>query len=415
MFQPSPSIVEAMRSPQGLPLAMAAKYHPPHSVPGEGITMDGRIRGVGKCTCGSDFKPIMAGGIKDQIDLVCRCGARPRYMFIDARPWGERIRKDPRTGKKWDSFGHARRYLMRMNDEKDAHTFDRSRYVPAKMKEMTVAVEAAKWLASIDPAKFHSRHESSKNAMEKYILPAIGKMDVRDVRRSHLDDLKEKVLAMGRDPSSVKTYLKRAGAFFRWMADRETIPSVPILPKVDIPYKRRNWINRQGQEAILAHISSRHRLIWELIVETGIRQGEACGLLVRDIEGGEVIIERALDALGREKGVKASKDGEIRRRYVNVSLPLYARLEAHAKGRFGADPLFRNKEGFPYKSRGLWSIWHEASIKARLPISPREGTRHSKASQMRKEKEMYRDISEQLGNTPAVAKGYARTKGEEVK
>lgn len=338
-------------------------------------------------------------------------------MFIDARPWGERIRKDPRTGKKWDSFGHARRYLMRMNDEKEAHTFDRSRYVPAKMKEMTVAAEAAKWLSTVDPVKFHSRHESCEGAMRRYILPAVGKMDVRDVRRSHLIDLKDSLLAKGLQPTSVKTYLSVASAFFRWLEDKEIVATVPKIPKVDIPYKKRQWINRAGQEKIISHMAPRHRLIWELIVETGMRQGEACGLLVRDVDGGEIVIERALDAMGREKGVKKSRDGEIIARYLSVSTQLYAKLEAHAAGRFGAEPLFRNRFGDTYRSRSLWLIWHEASIKAGLPISPREGTRHSKASQMRRrrEEEMAVEISGQLGNTPAVAMmAYARPKTEEM-
>jgi len=377
--------------------------------------MVGAIRGVRKCSCGGKWEVIRSVATEDQTDLACRCGQRPRYVYIDARPWGDRILKDPKTGKKWDSYLGAWKFLVRMNDEKDAHTFDRSRYVPAKMKELQVATEAAKWLASIDRVQFRARYDSSKNAMEKYILPAIGKLDVRDVRRSHLDDLKEKLLAI-RDPGSVKTYLGRAGAFFKWLEYRETIPFAPKMPKVEIPYKRRNWINRKAQEEILAKVAPRHRLVWELIVETGIRQGEACGLLVRDIEGGDVVIERALDAVGNEKGVKTSRDGEVKVRYLSVSTQLYAKLEAHARGRFGADPLFRNRLGNPYKSRGLWTIWNAASKAAGWPISPREGTRHSRASQIRRrrDQETARIVSDELGNSPAIAmEVYARTRGEE--
>lgn len=373
--------------------------------------MDGRIRGVGKCACGGNFEVVMAEGVKLQTDLVCRCGARPRYVYIDARPWASKLRKDPTTGKKWDSFARAHRYLARMNDEKDAHTFDRTRYVPAKMKELTVEAEARKWLATIDPVKFCSRYDSASNTMEQYVIPFLGKMDVRDVRRSHLDDLKEKMLSMGRQPPSVKTYLNQTAVFFRWLEYREVIPSAPKFPKVDVPYKETGWINRKGQEEILAKIAPRHRLIFELLVETGMRQGEVCALRVRDIADGEVAIERALDKHGR---VKETKAGPMR--YVTVSLALYAKLEAHARGRFGEEPLFINRYGNPYKSRGLWTIWNPASKAAGLPIAPRVGTRHSRASQIKKrrEKETAQEISSALGNTEEIAmKHYARPRGEE--
>ena len=375
-----------------------------------GMEMTGTIRGVGKCACGGKWEIIRSEVTGDQTDLRCRCGQRPRYVFIDARPWGDRIPNDPKTGKKWDSYLGAWKFLIRMNDEKDAHTFDRSRYVPAKMKELQVATEYSKWIVTIDRKQFRSRYDSSKNAMEKYILPAIGKMDVRDVRRSHLDDLKEKLLSMPRDPSSVKTYLGVAGAFFRWLEYRETIPTVPKMPKVDIPYKETGWINRKGQEAILAKIASRHRIIFELLIETGMRQGEVCALRVRDIADGEIYIGRALDCIGKVKDTKAG-----RTRYISVSNALFARLEAHARGRFGEEPLFRNKTGAAYKSRGLWSIWNPASKAAGLPIAPRTGTRHSRASQLRRRREQETDqmIADQLGNTPAMAKVYGRPKGEE--
>ena len=184
------------------------------------------------------------------------------------------------------------------------------------------------------------------------------------------------------------------------------------MPHIDIPYKETGWINRHGQEAILARIAPRHRLIFEVLIETGLRMGEVCALRVRDVADGEILVERALDALGR---VKETKAGRVR--YVGVSIALYDRLQALTRGRFGEEPLFRNKLGNPYKSRGLWSIWNPASKAAGLPIAPRTGTRHSRASQIRKrrEEETYRIVADQLGNTPEVARVYARPRGEEVR
>jgi integrase len=252
--------------------------------------------------------------------------------------------------------------------------------------------------------------QTAENAMRKYILPAFGKLDCRDVRTSHLDDLKGALLDMGRAPNSVKTWISNAGAFLNWLAYRGTIPTAPRTPTVRVPYRETGWINRKGQEEILAKIAPRHRLIFSLLIESGMRMGEACALRVRDIADGEVAISRALDGQGR---AKETKTGRIR--YVTVSLPLYAALEAHAKGRFGEEYLFRNRQGGPYRSRGLWAIWTPAARAAGLPVPPRIGMRHSRASQIRRrrEEETYRIVSEQLGNTPEVAKGYARPRREE--
>lgn len=58
MFHPLPS------TPPSCVIQAAGVSSPPNTS-GEGINMDGRIRGVGRCSCGSDFKPVMAEGVKE--------------------------------------------------------------------------------------------------------------------------------------------------------------------------------------------------------------------------------------------------------------------------------------------------------------------------------------------------------------
>jgi integrase len=373
--------------------------------------MAGKVRTNERCpACGGSFKEALGGR---GLELICpSCQTRPSRYYIDARAFrAGKIYKDKR-GMLFDSYLAASRQLEEMRAQVDRHTFDATQWVPAKLREYRLEEETKKWIERCKRECSHSYWLGTRNVMTRYLIPSMGKMDVRDVRRSHLENFKASLIDKGLAPTTVKTFVDHVSAFFGWMHDLEVIEKPLRGPSVEIPYKERGWITRDQQDAVLARIAPRHRLLFELIRDTGCRPGEICALRVKDLCGGEISIEKAIDRTGR---IKETKSGKVWYRWVPPDL--YSRLEIHAKGKFPLDFLFTNRYGLPYRTGGLWEIWRKAAKDVGLPISLYPGTRHSRASQirLRHEAEMGKRIAEELGNTAVIAmKHYARPRREAV-
>lgn len=370
--------------------------------------MRGKIRTRERCECGQAFRIVVSPATGDQTDLVCDCGRRPRFFYVDARGKGfaTKITTDLQ-GRKFDSFLGAHRFLTQMRADLDNHRFDAARYVPEKRREMLLSDRADAFLARCRRDCSAAYAASVKAINEKWLKPMMGDLDVRDVRRKHIEDLRAAFEEGGLSPMSVKSYLLRVSAFFAWLVRREEIEKRPGMPDVRVPHVERGWTNRAGQEKIIEKIAPRHRLLFEVLCETGMRPSEAAGLKVRDLIDGELLIERSVDRTGKDC---RTKTGKIR--YVAVSVALFAKLEAHAGDRFGEDYLFKTRYGTPYRSAGMSVTWRKAAEAAGIAVSLYCGTRHSRASMQREhlEQQMRADIAASLGHADSrtTLKHYAQ-------
>lgn len=302
--------------------------------------MKGKIRTLEKCPhCDKPFSNVLHPITKDQIDLMCKeHKTRPHYFYIDARHLkAGKIYRDKR-GNLFDSFLAAHRQLEDMRGEVDDRTFDPDDWMPSKLKEFKLENEAQKWLDKIEHDKSHVYVRHCKTFMEKYIIPEFGAMDVRDMRTSHIEDfyylLRDKDLSPGKKPSPkyIKNILTTLQTFLNRLQHNETISRVPRFPVVRVPQKARGWLNRERQAQVLSFIPERHRLIFEMLVETAERPGEVCAHKRKDLIDGEIVIERAFDERGSLKetksgasftGVCLSPFGRSSRSTVNPCFPMH--------------------------------------------------------------------------------------------
>gem|GEM_PF-3197893 len=110
-----------------------------------------------------------------------------------------------------------------------------------------------------------------------------------------------------------------------------------------------------------------------------------------DDENG-IITERSFDSKGREKIEKSGKQ-EIK----GLSPSVWEKLMEHSKNMLPEAWLFTNSKGKPYRQDYLSGIWRKAAKKVGIDITLSNGTRHSKASQMKKEMEA--EIAKTIGHT----------------
>lgn len=374
--------------------------------------MDGRIRTNEVCpVCGGRFDvEYSREGIGEFLCLQHR--TRPKRVYIDARKMrAGKIYKDAQ-GRPFLSYSEAQRRLEEMRAQVDRNSFDPSRFAPPRLKNYRLATQAEAWIGRVERECSDAYFKAAKITMRNHAIPELGALDVREVRRFHLEGYRETLVRKGLAPSSVKTHLDYLAAFFGWLFELELIERRPRFPKVTIPYREKAWIGRDVQTSIIQKIADRHRLLFETMIETGCRPGEIAGLRVRDLVGGEIVIERAIDGQGK---VKETKTGKVW--YKQVSPVLFDKLANHTRGRFPNDYIFRNRYGKPYRSRGLWAIWKAAAQSVGVNVSQYPGTRHSRVSQLRVELErrMAVELAAELGHnsTATTMKHYARPKREQ--
>ncbi len=379
------------------------------------LSMKGKIRTKEKCqSCQGNFQAVQHPITKDHIDLMCpSCRTRPLYYFIDARDMkAGKIYKNKR-GQLFDSFLAAHRQLEEMRGEIDNHTFDPEDWVPKRLQEFKFRDVAKKWIERIERDKSYSYVRHCKSYLEHHIKRELGDIDVRDIRTSHIEDLYLKLIEKKLSPKTIDGILSTLQTLINRLHYLDLITRVPKFPLVKVPQTAKGWINREKQKAVLSHIPERHRLIFETLKETAERPGEVCAHKKKDLIDGEICIERAFDERGN---FKEEKTGKVI--YRGISLALWNKLAEQAKDKLPEAWLFLDEFGKPYSQDRLYRIWKRATKAAGMQISLYAGTRHSRASQKRleKEKEIAEACRKELGHSKSLTtmKHYARDRREEL-
>ena len=249
--------------------------------------------------------------------------------------------------------------------------------------------------------------------MDNHVIPVMGDMDIKDVRSSHIEDFYYKLVKKCLAEKTIDDIIGALQTFMNRLHRLELINRMPLFPVVSVPEKHKGWINAEKQALILSFIPERHRLIFETLIETAERPGEVCAHKKKDLIDGEIVIERAFDEKGH---LKQSKSGKVL--YRGISLSLWNKLKEYSRGKLPEAWLFLDEFGKPYSQGRLYDVWKRAATKTNVDISLYAGTRRSRASQKRleKEKEIAEACRKELGHASSVTtmKHYARSRREEI-
>jgi integrase len=118
---------------------------------------------------------------------------------------------------------------------------------------------------------------------------------------------------------------------------------------------------------LLAVVPERHRLLFKLIAETGVRKGEALGLAWGDVdlEDATVVLTHQLDARSRRAPLKTKRS----RRTLEITPSLASELKAHKLAAYDCgdhDLVFVTGNGRAYDRRNVLRILDAAAKKAGL-------------------------------------------------
>ncbi len=204
-------------------------------------------------------------------------------------------------------------------------------------QEELEAAEAAK-IQTVEqffmPSKTITMSENSRasfqSTLNTWIYPAIGSKKLPDVVPANLSALLLSIQAKGRAHSTAIKAYTVLNTFFKMAYLEDMIPYNP-MDKVSRPVPRKDEIQtRQAQALSLEEVQTvlqalnREPLKWQalirLLIDTGIRRGECCGLRWEDIdlEGGVITIRRNL-CYTPERGIYVDTPKNAKVRDVDIA------------------------------------------------------------------------------------------------
>lgn len=389
--------------------------------------MAGRVRTREVCPkCAGEFQSVNHPITRDQIDLICpTCRIRPNRYYVDGRSIKDRrgavgkLYRD-RHNNPFDSFLAAKRTLDAIRQEIDEHRFDSTKWSADRRKEMVLSKVADPWLDHLERNLSKNYALQQRRFLFNHIIPAMGDVDVRDIRGLDVETLQTKLVEKKVSVDSEKTLSKNTvrnilttlRTLLRWLRDKDVILKAPSFPSLSpVPRENVGWIEPETQRAILTHIRPDVHLLVETMMASGIRPGEAVALKVRDLQDGGLKIERSLT---QRREVKGTKTGAVS--WQIISEELFARLKEHSRGKLPEAWLFVNAAGRPYHTTQVSWLWRQAAVKAKVEVCLYVASRHSRVSQLRQELE--RKVSEELrkqlahSTSRTTLKHYARDERE---
>jgi len=311
------------------------------------------------------------------------CTCDPSWQ---AAAWSPRDRK--RIFRTFPSLAEARSWRA------DAHVAIRQGRMKAATAT-TVRQAWAAWIAGAEDGSIRNRSGDryKPSALRGYrhgmreggpIMRPLGAARLSAVRRQDVQDIADRLLADGADPSTVRNGIMPLRVLFRRAVSRGELAVNPC-DGVELPAVRgrRERIASPEEAAVLiAALPEADRALWATALYAGLRAGELMALRWRDVDlaSGLIRVERAWDPKGGGQLVEVkSRAG---RRRVPVRALLRDHLDEH-KLRTGGEPealAFGRKDGRPFTGTAMRDralrAWKVAEL---APITLHE-CRHTFAS-----------------------------------
>jgi integrase len=199
-------------------------------------------------------------------------------------------------------------------------------------------------------------------AVRKHVVPALGRRKLQSIRIDDVADLVAQMRANGKSASTARGVLTPLGRIFATAVRRGLIPSNPVrgLERAERPRgpsREMRILTANEIPKLIAACPERYRLLLELSLATGIRQGEALGLVWRDVDLDRGTVE-VRKQLGRD-GQRADPKTERAKRSIPLPPSVARRLREHKERAFGLgrakgdDFVFASETGGPLQARNL--------------------------------------------------------------
>jgi integrase len=310
-----------------------------------------------------------------------RCNCRPSYeAFVYSVRDERKIRRTFPTlsaAKAWraDASSALRKGTMRAPSQ------------------TTVREAAHAWLAGATDGSIRTRSGDSykpsalrgyEQALRTRILPELGAAKLSQVARADVQDLADRLVALGLDPSTIRNALMPLRAIYRRAVSRGEVAANPTtgLELPAVRGRRDRIASPEEAAALLAALPEEERALWATALYAGLRRGELMALAWEhvDFTVGVIRVERSYDP---KAGVYVAPKSRAGTRRVPIAGVLREHLITHRLRSGRADGLALGRSASrPFDSWQVKGRADKAWLAAGLsPIGLHE-SRHTFASLM---------------------------------
>lgn len=163
----------------------------------------------------------------------------------------------------------------------------------------TVEELARTWFNLYKKGKLHKRSEETiEGIMRRYILPVLGNMKVADVKPIHIQQLMTSVDELSN--ATQQKVLQYTKSIFQVAEENGMVVRTPVGASIKAggaPTKEKIPLTREQTNALLKSLEgNRARLLVSVLLNTGLRIGEALGLMWSDIDfvNGTITVSRSI-------------------------------------------------------------------------------------------------------------------------
>jgi len=270
------------------------------------------------------------------------------------------------------SKAQAAKILSLMQDEIDNGSFNPACYRPNSPLAIKLYVD--QWLSLADVIKNTLKRYKSYSRL--FIAYFGESKDIRKINKVDILKLKKWLEEKEYSPKTVKHVLSTLKTVLFFALDNRDITFVPSFPELPNIIKANiEYLKKDVQDKVLNAIPERHRAIFELMAEYGLRVQEGRALMKDAITDTHIIIMRRLSEYELLEGDKAGKV----RPYLKTSKA--KEILRKAAPSF-SEYVFTHNGRSSYDEKILNKIWKEACASVGVKIKLYNGLRHSKAGQL---------------------------------
>ena len=184
--------------------------------------------------------------------------------------------RGPQRSRQFAKKGDAERFLVDVQ-----HRLMSGTYTPPTAGQVTLEVYAAEWLGRRSWAP--ATHDRIERELRRHILPALGRMPLVSVRRSHVEEWAKSLPLAA---SSARMVYETLSNMLSAAVDDERIPRNPAkgarLAKAETaPFVP---LTAEDVHSIAEHTAEHIRAAVPVTAGTGLRQGEIFGLSVDHVD-----------------------------------------------------------------------------------------------------------------------------------